>query len=73
MNQCNQVTFYIASLMVKVDISRGVELCRSIAGHMLASRGESVSGVLHLIQKVSKTSHCSELITLWKPIQAKTH
>lgn len=70
MNQCNQDTFYFASLMVKVDISRG-DSAEVLQDSMLASRGESVSGVLHLIQKVSKT-HYSELITLWKPIQGET-
>lgn len=58
--------------MVKVDISRG-DSPEVLQDSMLASRGESVSDVLQLIQKVSKTAHYSELITLWKPIQAKTH
>lgn len=58
--------------MVKVDISRG-DSPEVLQDSMLASRGEWKSDVLQLIQKVSKTSHCSELITLWKTIQAKTH
>ena len=58
--------------MVKVDILRG-DSPEVLQDSMLASRGESVSDVLQLIQKVSKTEHYSELITLWKPIQAKTH
>lgn len=58
--------------MVKVDISRE-DSPEVLQDSMLASRGEWKSDVLKLIQKVSKTSHCSELITLWKTTQAKTH
>lgn len=58
--------------MVKVDISRG-DSPEVLQDSVLASRQESVSNVHQLIQKVSKTEHYLELITLWKPIQAKTH
>lgn len=63
--------FYIMAPMIKANVTRCDSPAEILHGSLLASRGESNSGVLWLIQKVSKALYCSDLITLWTSIQAK--
>lgn len=58
--------------MIKANDTRKESPAEVLNYNVLGSREETDSDIFWLIQKVSKMLYCSELMTLWKPIQAKT-